>query len=100
MAWQLWSLGVLAHRRGDDARARENFAESLALYRALDDRRGMAESLEGLATIDLRRGETARGNTGTLRRRRAPRWTGRAAWVLRPPRIRAHAGGGESLDGR
>src|SRR5207244_7063157 len=47
----LWNLGVLAHRRGDDVRARDRFAESLTLYRGLDDRRGIAQSLEGLAAV-------------------------------------------------
>src|SRR5207249_7436900 len=50
-AWALWNLGVLAHRRGDDVRARDRFAESLTLYRGLDDRRGIAQSLEGLAAV-------------------------------------------------
>lgn len=63
MAWQLWSLGVLAHRRGDDAHAREHFAESLMLYRAFDDRRGIAQALEGFASVAFTAGrfrETAR----------------------------------------
>lgn len=50
-AWTLWNLGVLAHRRGDDARARDHFTESLELYRSRDDRRGIAQCLEGLAAI-------------------------------------------------
>src|SRR5207249_5979321 len=31
--------------------ARDRFAESLTLYRGLDDRRGIAQSLEGLAAV-------------------------------------------------
>jgi predicted ATPase/DNA-binding CsgD family transcriptional regulator len=41
--------GVLANYEGDYLRARELCSKSLALYRAIDDRKGIAESLSGVA---------------------------------------------------
>src|SRR5439155_461352 len=59
-----WSLGEWNQARtwldqslelfrlpGDEVRARDRFAESLPLYRGLEDRRGIAQSLEGLAAV-------------------------------------------------
>ncbi|HEU5300393.1 MAG TPA: tetratricopeptide repeat protein [bacterium] len=51
MAWTTWNLGLLAHGRGDHDQARAHFVESLELYHARDDRRGIAQCLEGLAAV-------------------------------------------------
>lgn len=59
MAWTTWNLGLLAHRRGDGAQARIHFVDSLELYRARDDRRGVAQCLEGLAAVLLAAGRLA-----------------------------------------
>jgi len=47
----LHNLGHVLHRQGDDRQARALFAEALVLCRALGDRRGVAESVAGLACL-------------------------------------------------
>jgi non-specific serine/threonine protein kinase len=49
--------GNLAHARGDLARAAALHQESLAVRRALDDRRGIAISLNSLANVAVDRGD-------------------------------------------
>lgn len=48
----LHNLAYISHHRGDDARARMQFKEALGLYRDMGDRRGIAECVAGLATLD------------------------------------------------
>lgn len=50
-AWARWNLGILAARRGADAEAAEFYGESLVQYWQLEDRRGVAQCLEGLAVL-------------------------------------------------
>jgi predicted ATPase/DNA-binding XRE family transcriptional regulator len=47
----LHSLGHVTHRQGHGRQARAHFAEALLLCRELGDRRGVAESLAGLACL-------------------------------------------------
>lgn len=47
----LHNLGHVTHRLGDDRQARAFFAEALSLSRELGDRRGVAESVAGLACL-------------------------------------------------
>jgi DNA-binding CsgD family transcriptional regulator/tetratricopeptide (TPR) repeat protein len=47
----LGDLGDVSHALGDEAAARELYAESLALWQELGDERGIAQSLEGFATV-------------------------------------------------
>jgi len=47
----LGGAGVLAHYQGDDQRASRYCEESLSVFRALGDRRGIASALSGLALI-------------------------------------------------
>jgi predicted ATPase/class 3 adenylate cyclase/DNA-binding CsgD family transcriptional regulator len=54
-AWARWNLGILADRRGEP-QAADAFSEALALYWRLGDRRGVAQSLEGLGGVALRGG--------------------------------------------
>ena len=60
-AWQK-TLGGLAIIRGDQARARRLFEESLAIHRGLDDAWGVSHSLSSLSFLALEAGdaETAR----------------------------------------
>lgn len=50
-ALALYGAGWLAVDQNDTAASRDFFDESLALFRALDDRRGIAEALHGVATM-------------------------------------------------
>ncbi|HZH75590.1 MAG TPA: tetratricopeptide repeat protein, partial [Archangium sp.] len=59
-AHALHGLGLVAHRRKDDARARRLFEESLALYRKLNARQGITESLICLGRIASEAGEPER----------------------------------------
>ena len=47
----LAGLGTIAHNQGDNQLARERLQESLRLWRALDDRRGVASALTDLAWV-------------------------------------------------
>jgi predicted ATPase/class 3 adenylate cyclase/DNA-binding CsgD family transcriptional regulator len=51
IAWVTWHLGHLAGRTGDAQPAAEYFNRSLALYRGIEDSRGIAQAVEGLATV-------------------------------------------------
>jgi predicted ATPase/transcriptional regulator with XRE-family HTH domain len=50
-ALALYGAGWMAMDHNDAAAARDFFDESLALFRVLDDRRGVAEALHGVATM-------------------------------------------------
>jgi tetratricopeptide (TPR) repeat protein len=54
--WQM-TVGALAINRGDYARARPLFEESLAIHRGLDDAWGMSHALTGLAFLALEAGD-------------------------------------------
>jgi predicted ATPase/transcriptional regulator with XRE-family HTH domain len=53
----LYGQGVLARRRGDTLAAIDSFAASVALFRALGDRRGIASALRGLGFVYYFRGD-------------------------------------------
>lgn len=53
------TLGFIALHDGDTAQAEANFRESLAAFRKLGNRRGMAESLAGLAGVAATSGDAA-----------------------------------------
>ena len=53
----LHATGQLAWVQGDLDQARVPLTESLALYEALEDRKGMAKALTGLANIAMREGD-------------------------------------------
>jgi predicted ATPase/DNA-binding SARP family transcriptional activator len=55
-AWLLHGMGMLARRGGDDAAASTFLEESLAHFRRLDDRRGIATSLRVLGFMQYRQG--------------------------------------------
>ena len=61
------SLGGVAIMRGDRARARRLFEESLDVYRGLDDVWGVSICLSNLALLALGAGETERSRTTALR---------------------------------
>ena len=46
-----YRLGIYAEMKGDAPQAREHFLHSFGLYRELGDRRGMSQTLNGLAHI-------------------------------------------------
>jgi predicted ATPase/DNA-binding SARP family transcriptional activator len=54
----LW-LGTLAQFRGDYARARSAYEQSISLFRDLGDKHGLAESLQSLADIVADQGDDA-----------------------------------------
>jgi tetratricopeptide (TPR) repeat protein len=56
------TLGYMALHDSETARAEELFHESLAAFRKLGNKRGMAECLGGLAAVAAVRGATVRGN--------------------------------------
>ncbi len=51
IGWITWHLGHLAFRTGDAQGAAELFGRSLALYRGIEDSRGIAQAVEGLAAV-------------------------------------------------
>jgi len=55
------SLGYIAQHEGDYARAESQFRESLAMFRQLGNRRGMAECMAGLAGLQARQGNAEWG---------------------------------------
>jgi non-specific serine/threonine protein kinase len=55
-AKSLWGLGDLASLQGDQERGRTSLGEALALYRELEDKKGIAESLCDLGWIEMVRG--------------------------------------------
>ena len=55
----LQNRGYLALHTGDSERARVRFAESLALFRAVGQRRGMTEAIVGLAAVAAQVGTSA-----------------------------------------
>ncbi len=56
----VYGVGVLAFDQGDYERAQDLWQESLALYRGLGDKLGVASSLNGLALLLRNRGDHAR----------------------------------------
>jgi len=56
----LHAFGVLEQQQGGNARAIEAFEASLAVWRSLDDRRGIARELNSLGVARWARGETER----------------------------------------
>jgi predicted ATPase len=63
MARFVHSLGYIAQHAGDLDRAESQFRESLKLFRRLGNRRGIAESLAGLAGLKARGGHHRWGTT-------------------------------------
>jgi tetratricopeptide (TPR) repeat protein len=57
------NLGYIAQHEGDLARAESQFRKSLAIFRRLDNRRGIAECLAGLAGLKARQEEAQWGAT-------------------------------------
>ncbi|HLO31741.1 MAG TPA: tetratricopeptide repeat protein, partial [Anaerolineales bacterium] len=55
------SLGYIAQHEGDYERAESQFRSSLAMFRRLGNRRGIAECLAGLAGLKARQGQTEWG---------------------------------------
>ncbi|NMB90938.1 MAG: tetratricopeptide repeat protein, partial [Chloroflexi bacterium] len=55
------SLGYVALHEGDYSRAGTQFRDSLAMFRRLGNRRGMAECMAGLAGLQARQGQVAWG---------------------------------------
>ncbi|MGQ0551329.1 MAG: ATP-binding protein [Armatimonadota bacterium] len=51
IAWATWHLGQLVLRSGEIPRAAEFLDRSLALYRGIEDDRGIAQAVEGLAAV-------------------------------------------------
>ena len=56
----LYGAGLLAGAQSDHARAIARYEESLALFRALGDRRGIADALSNLGTVAFQQGEHGR----------------------------------------
>jgi predicted ATPase/DNA-binding CsgD family transcriptional regulator len=54
-AWAAWGLGSVLLRRGVVDEGSISLGEALTIYDALDDRRGVAQCLEALATVAARR---------------------------------------------
>jgi non-specific serine/threonine protein kinase len=59
----LHNLGYVSLRRGDPGRARACFAEAIPIFRRMDDRRGLAECVTGLACVLAAQGEAERAAT-------------------------------------
>ena len=55
------TLGYIAQHEGDYTRAETQFRKSLAMFRRLGNRRGIAECLAGLAGLRARQGQPAMG---------------------------------------
>lgn len=51
-----WRLGNTFYKMGDYETARAHQRQALALYRALDDRKGIANAITGIAEADMRQG--------------------------------------------
>lgn len=61
MARFVHTLGYIAQHEGDYARAESQFRESLVMFRQLGNRRGIAESIAGLAGLKARQGNAEWG---------------------------------------
>ncbi len=59
-AWALYAAGVVARRLGDIHLAVERLEESVATYRTLGDKRGVANALVFLGTVAYRGGDYSR----------------------------------------
>jgi tetratricopeptide (TPR) repeat protein len=57
------NLGYVAQHAGDFPRAKSQFRKSLTIFQRLDNRRGIAECLAGLAGLKARQGEAQWGAT-------------------------------------
>jgi Predicted ATPase len=57
------NLGYIAQHQGDFTRAEAQFKKSLAIFRRLSNRRGIAECLAGLAGLKARQGKAQWGAT-------------------------------------
>jgi non-specific serine/threonine protein kinase len=57
------NLGYVAQHEGDFPRAESQFRKSLTIFQRLDNRRGIAECLAGLAGLKARQGEAEWGAT-------------------------------------
>ena len=57
------SLGYVAQSEGDFTRAEAQFSKSLRMFRRLGNRRGIAESMAGLAGLKARQGQAGWGAT-------------------------------------
>jgi len=61
LARLIHTLGYIAGHEGDDVLAEAQFRESLALFRRLGNKRGMAECMAGLAGLKARQGNAEWG---------------------------------------
>jgi predicted ATPase/class 3 adenylate cyclase/tetratricopeptide (TPR) repeat protein len=62
-AWALGAMGHMVHRLGDTGRAVGLLEEAIAINRALEDKKGLAESLNWLGSDVYRRGDYRRAAT-------------------------------------
>ena len=76
MGFSLVGLGYAARDRGDDARAVALFAEGLALFTELGDRRIIALALDGVAGLAIAGGNRSTPPASSGRRRRCGRPAG------------------------
>lgn len=74
------SLGYIAQHEGDYALAESQFRKSLAMFRRLGNRRGMAECMAGLAGLRARQGNAEWGAIMISAAESALRSTGGAWW--------------------
>src|SRR5205085_1237260 len=63
IAWALSNLATLARVQGDRPRAEALYRDSLRHWQALDNHRGLAETLAGLAILAADTGDTERAAT-------------------------------------
>lgn len=80
MARFVHSLGYIAQHEGDDQGAEAQFRTSLTQFRRLGNRRGIAESLAGLAGLKARQGHHCWGATLLGAAERLLQSTGGAWW--------------------
>jgi tetratricopeptide (TPR) repeat protein len=80
MARFVHTLGYIAQHEGDYARAESQFRESLAMFRRLGNRRGMAECMAGLAGLRARQGQAEWGAVMLSAAESALKVTGGAWW--------------------
>ena len=81
-------------RQGEDALARARFEESLAIRRALGDRRGIGYALANLAGLAAARGDYAAARALIQESRSSFRTAGVPPW---PPRASRPGGGGRTI---
>ena len=60
IAFSLFSLALVSHRRGDPERTAELYEESMSLFRELGDKHGLAYGLNNLGLMALSQGDLVR----------------------------------------